>query len=47
MNALMSVAVTGAFLIGHWQEVGMVIALYSIAEELERIAAARAAKRLF
>jgi Cd2+/Zn2+-exporting ATPase len=42
INALMSVAVTGAFLIGHWPEAGMVMALYAIAEALEARAADRA-----
>ncbi len=32
INALMSVAVTGAFLIGQWPEAAMVMALYAIAE---------------
>ncbi len=35
INALMSVAVTGAFLIGQWPEAAMVIALYAIAELIE------------
>src|SRR5690606_12315030 len=35
INALMSVAVTGAFLIGHWAEAAMVMALYALAELLE------------
>ncbi len=35
MNALMGVAVTGAFLIGEWPEAGMVMALYAIAELIE------------
>ncbi len=42
MNALMSVAVTGAFLIGEWPEAAMVMALYSIAELIEARAADRA-----
>ena len=46
MNALMSVAVTGAFLIGHWPEAGMVMALYSMAEELEGRAATRARRAI-
>ncbi len=32
INALMSVAVTGAFLVGQWPEAAMVMALYAIAE---------------
>ena len=35
MNALMGVAVTGAFLIGQWPEAAMVMALYAIAELIE------------
>lgn len=42
MNALMSVAVTGAFLIGQWPEAAMVMALYGIAELIEARAADRA-----
>jgi Cd2+/Zn2+-exporting ATPase len=35
INALMSVAVLGAFLIGQWPEAAMVMALYSLAELIE------------
>lgn len=35
INALMTVAVTGAFLLGQWPEAAMVMALYSIAELIE------------
>lgn len=42
MNTLMSVAVTGAFLIGQWPEAAMVMALYSLAELIEARAADRA-----
>ncbi|HNL91910.1 MAG TPA: heavy metal translocating P-type ATPase, partial [Pseudomonadales bacterium] len=42
INALMSVAVTGAFLIGQWPEASMVMALYAIAEIIEARAADRA-----
>jgi len=35
INALMSVAVIGAFLIGQWPEAAMVMALYSLAELIE------------
>ena len=42
INALMAVAVSGAFLIGHWPEAGMVMALYALAEALEAQAADRA-----
>lgn len=42
INALMTVAVTGAFLIGQWPEAAMVMALYAIAEALEVRAADRA-----
>lgn len=42
INALMSVAVTGAFAIGQWPEAAMVMALYAIAELIEAKAADRA-----
>ncbi len=42
INALMTVAVSGAFLIGHWPEAAMVMALYAIAEALEARAADQA-----
>lgn len=42
INALMSVAVTGAFLIGHWPEAAMVMALYAVAEAIEAKAVDRA-----
>lgn len=42
INALMSVAVTGAFLIGEWPEAAMVMALYAIAELIEAKAVDRA-----
>lgn len=42
INALMSVAVTGAFLIGEWPEAATVMALYSIAEMIEARAVDRA-----
>ncbi|MDN3521608.1 heavy metal translocating P-type ATPase [Halomonas ramblicola] len=35
INALMSVAVTGALLIGHWAEAAMVLVLFTLAERLE------------
>ncbi|MDX2218256.1 MAG: heavy metal translocating P-type ATPase [Burkholderiales bacterium] len=35
INALMSIAVTGAFIIGQWPEAAMVMALYAIAELIE------------
>lgn len=35
MNALMTVAVTGAFIIGQWPEAAMVMTLYAIAELIE------------
>src|SRR6185312_6844038 len=41
INALMSVAVTGAFLIGRWPEAAMVMALYAVAELIEARAADR------
>lgn len=42
INALMAVAVTGAFLIGQWAEAAMVMALYAIAELIEGRALDRA-----
>jgi len=42
IDALMSVAVTGAFLIGQWPEAAMVMALYAMAELLEARAVGRA-----
>ncbi|OZB63371.1 MAG: copper-translocating P-type ATPase [Lysobacterales bacterium 14-68-21] len=35
MNALMSIAVTGAMLIGHWPEAAMVMVLFTLAELIE------------
>ena len=35
INALMSIAVTGAFLIGQWPEAAMVMVLYTLAELIE------------
>ncbi|SDG33957.1 Cd2+/Zn2+-exporting ATPase [Onishia taeanensis] len=35
INALMSVAVTGAMLIGHWSEAAMVMVLFTLAERIE------------
>ena len=42
INALMTVAVTGAFLLGQWPEAAMVMALYAIAELIEAKAVDRA-----
>jgi Cd2+/Zn2+-exporting ATPase len=42
INALMSVAVAGAFAIGQWPEAAMVMALYSLAEWIEARSVARA-----
>jgi len=42
INALMTVAVTGAFVIGQWPEAAMVMALYAIAEAIEAHAVDRA-----
>ena len=42
INALMTVAVTGAFVIGQWPEAAMVMALYAIAEAIEARAVDRA-----
>ena len=42
INALMTVAVTGAFAIGQWPEAAMVMALYALAEAMEARAVQRA-----
>ncbi len=42
INALMTVAVTGAFAIGQWPEAAMVMALYAVAELIEERASERA-----
>ena len=42
INALMSVAVIGAFLLGQWPEAAMVMALYSLAELIESRSVERA-----
>ncbi len=42
INALMTVAVSGAFAIGQWPEAAMVMALYAIAEAIEAKAVDRA-----
>jgi Cd2+/Zn2+-exporting ATPase len=42
INALMSVAVTGAFVIGQWPEAAMVMALYALAELIEARSVERA-----
>ena len=42
VNALMAVAVTGAFVIGQWPEAAMVMALYALAERIEEAAVGRA-----
>ncbi|MBW7902561.1 MAG: heavy metal translocating P-type ATPase [Rhodocyclaceae bacterium] len=42
INALMSIAVTGAALIGHWPEAAMVMVLFALAERIEARALDRA-----
>ena len=42
INALMSIAVTGALLIGQWPEAAMVMVLFSVAELIEAKSLARA-----
>ncbi|WP_104203975.1 heavy metal translocating P-type ATPase [Billgrantia saliphila] len=42
INALMSVAVTGALLIGHWAEAAMVLVLFTLAERIEARSLGRA-----
>ena len=44
INALMAVAVTGAFLIGKWAEAAMVMALFAVSEWLERRSSHRVGK---
>lgn len=46
INALMTVAVTGAFLIGQWPEAAMVMALYAVAEAIEARALDRARRAI-
>lgn len=46
MNVLMSVAVTGALLIGQWPEAAMVMALFSLAELLEEGSLQRARRAI-
>ncbi|ERL50002.1 heavy metal translocating P-type ATPase [Halomonas huangheensis] len=42
INALMSVAVTGALLIGHWAEAAMVLVLFTVSEHIEARSLSRA-----
>ncbi len=46
INALMAVAVAGAFVIGQWPEAAMVMALYALAELIEARAAERARRAI-
>jgi Zn2+/Cd2+-exporting ATPase len=46
INALMTVAVTGAFVIGQWPEAAMVMALYAIAELIEAKSVERARRAI-
>jgi len=46
MNALMSIAVTGACLIGEWPEAAMVMVLFAIAERIEQGSLARARRAI-
>ncbi|MEF7616460.1 heavy metal translocating P-type ATPase [Aquincola sp. MAHUQ-54] len=46
INALMAVAVTGAFAIGQWPEAAMVMALYALAEAIEARAVDRSRRAL-
>ncbi|MEY4429905.1 MAG: hypothetical protein RLZZ182_2594, partial [Pseudomonadota bacterium] len=46
INALMAVAVTGAFLIGQWPEAAMVMALYALAELIEARSVERARRAI-
>ncbi len=42
INALMSIAITGAFLIGQWPEAAMVMVLFTLAERIEAMSLERA-----
>ncbi len=44
MNALMTISITGAILIGAWEEAAMVVLLFSVAEMIEEFTVARAKK---
>ena len=46
INALMSIAVTGAVLIGQWPEAAMVIVLFALAERIEARSLVRARKAI-
>lgn len=46
INALMTVAVTGAFVIGQWPEAAMVMALYALAERIEAHSVDRARRAI-
>ncbi|WP_069384513.1 heavy metal translocating P-type ATPase [Halomonas caseinilytica] len=46
INALMSVAVTGALLIGHWSEAAMVMVLFTLAEHIESRSLERARRAI-
>ncbi|MCJ8297651.1 MAG: heavy metal translocating P-type ATPase [Pseudomonadales bacterium] len=46
INALMSIAVTGAFLLGQWSEGAMVMVLFSLAERLEQNSLQRAGQAI-
>ena len=46
MNALMSVAVTGALIIGHWPEAAMVMVLFEVSEAIETLSIERAHKAI-
>lgn len=47
INALMSIAVTGAMLIGHWPEAAMVMVLFTIAERIEAASLDRARNAVY
>ncbi len=46
INALMSVAVTGAIMIGHWSEAAMVMVLFTLAERIEASSLDRARRAI-
>ena len=46
MNSLMSIAVTGAVIIGHWPEAAMVMFLFALAETIEALSLDRARRAI-
>ena len=46
VNALMTIAVTGAVILGQWPEAAMVVVLFALAERIEALSLARARKAI-